>query len=92
MAAFRLPEVKEVDESERCATAMRKLAQAQARLGTRFDASKYATASVEDIENLADVFIENEIFARRPVKQDNPRGLDFGVFDPYNPASYTKCV
>lgn len=90
MAAFRIPEVKEPDESERRATAMRRLEQAKSRFGTPFNASEYAHASIEDIENLADAFIESEIFARRPVKQENPNGLDFGLYDPYNPIAYTK--
>jgi len=90
MAVFRIPEVEEVAESERRSAALHKLAQAKSRLGTPFDASKYATASVEEIDNLADAFIENEIIARRRVKQENPNGLDFGIFDPYNPNAYRK--
>ena len=90
MAAFRIPEVEEVNESERRAAAMDRLAQAKARFGTGFQASTYAGASVEDIENLADEFEDSEFFSRRPVKQSNPNGLDFGIFDSYNPAKYTK--
>lgn len=90
MAAFRIPEVKEPSESERRAAALHKLAQAKARFGTPFNASEYATASVEDIENLADQFLENEIFARRRVRQDSENALDFGIFDPYNPNAYRK--
>jgi hypothetical protein len=90
MAAFRIPEVEEVDESERRAAAMNRLAEAKSRFGSKFDASQYASASVEDIENLADEFIASEILARKPVKQENPAGLDFGIFDPYNPTKYVK--
>jgi hypothetical protein len=90
MAVFRIPEVEEVDESERRAAALNRLAEAKSRFGTPFNAVQYAGASVEDIEKLADTFLENEIFARRRVKQDNPNGLDFGIFDPYNPNAYRK--
>ncbi|HEY3390473.1 MAG TPA: hypothetical protein VGK38_12920 [Prolixibacteraceae bacterium] len=90
MAAFRIPEVEKPDESERRAAVLNKLARAKARFGTPFDASKYAQASVEDIENFADEFLASAIFARRPVKQENPNGLDFGVFNPYDPAAYTR--
>ncbi|HEY3361025.1 MAG TPA: hypothetical protein VGK06_04140 [Methanosarcina sp.] len=90
MAAFRIPEVEEPDESERRAAAIHKLAQAKARFGTPFNASEYAQASVEDIENLADEYVDSEFFSRKPVKQDNPNGLDFGLYDPYNPTKYTK--
>ena len=80
----------EPSESERRAAAMNRLAQAKARFGTKFDASKYATASAEDINNLAEQFEESELLTRKPVKQDNPAGLDLEIFDPYNPAKYTK--
>ena len=90
MAAFRIPEVEKVDESERRAAAMDRLAQAKARFGKEFSAATYASASVEDIENLADEFEASLLFARRPIKQDNPKGIDFGIFDPYNPTRYMK--
>jgi len=90
MAAFRLPEVEEPSEAERRAAALHKLAQAKERFGKPFNAAMYAHASVEDIENLADEFLASAIFARRPVKQDNPAGPDFGIFDPYNPLAYQK--
>jgi hypothetical protein len=80
----------EPSESERHAAAIHRLAEAKSRFGTKFDASKYATASAEDINNLAEQFEESEIFARKPVKQENPQGCNFGIFDPYNPAKYTK--
>lgn len=80
----------EVNESERRASAIPRLAQAKVWFGTKFEASKYARASVEDIRHLAEEFEESEIFARKSVKQANPNGLDFGLFDPYNPSKYMK--
>jgi hypothetical protein len=90
MAAFRIPEFEEPDESERRAAALNRLAEAKSRFGTPFNASEYAHASIEDILNLAEEFEESEIFARRPVKQENPDGLDFGVFNPYDPTAYIR--
>jgi hypothetical protein len=90
---FRIPSTEdqpEMAEYEKRDAALKRLAAATARFGKKFDSSKYKGASAEDINKLAEQFEESELLTRKPVKQDNPAGLDLGIFDPYNPAKYMK--